>query len=117
MYVVEEEFGRKMGVKVCVCVKFLIRGKLAAKGRRGMSEAEVAALVAAWREIGVDIEESQLAESKPALYLFFKILLNSLWSRFTPGPYTEVGAKALIFTIFRKIIMAPLRVNLKSRFR
>ena len=54
-----------------------------------MTDHQVNEMVNAWRATGVDITPQEIGDPKPALYLFSKILLNSLWGKLCQRNYNS----------------------------
>jgi hypothetical protein len=52
-----------------------VKGKLISKGRGDKSNADLLELAKEWHAIGFDFQPDEIQESKPALYLFYKLLM------------------------------------------
>ena len=55
-----------------------MRGKLLAKGRLGRTDKQLKAVARAWAPLGVKVKPIDFGEPKPALYLFYKLLMVCL---------------------------------------
>lgn len=77
-----------------LCLQALIEGKLRAKGRGNMTDTQLNEMVQAWKDTGFSVNAKEITESKPVLYLFYKILMVNIY-------YIHISNNFAIYFIFQ----------------